>query len=38
MAISSEHCWLQPEPSNEIRLFVRDYAHEHKLVFNNLVR
>ncbi|AMJ66337.1 23S rRNA (uracil(1939)-C(5))-methyltransferase RlmD [Hymenobacter sp. PAMC 26628] len=36
--IDVEHCWLQPEPSNEIRLFIRDYAHQHELPFNNLVR
>ena len=36
--IDVEHCWLQPEPSNEIRLFIRDYAHRHGLAFNNLVR
>ncbi|TPG66503.1 23S rRNA (uracil(1939)-C(5))-methyltransferase RlmD [Hymenobacter nivis] len=36
--IDVEHCWLQPEPSNEIRLFIRDYAHQHGLPFNNLVR
>jgi len=35
--IDVEHCWLQAEPSNEIRLFIRAYAHEHKLAFNNLV-
>ncbi len=33
-----EHCWLQAEPSNEIRLFVRDYAREHRLPFGDLVR
>ena len=31
------HCWLQPDPSNQIRLAVRDYALEHDLPFNNLV-
>lgn len=35
--IDVQHCWLQPEPSNEIRLAVRNYAHEHNLPFNNLV-
>ena len=34
--IDVEHCWLQPEPSNEIRLFVRDYAREQALRFNNI--
>ena len=33
-----EHCWLQPEPSNEIRLFVRDYARQHRLPFGDMVR
>jgi len=36
--IDVEHCWLQPDPSNAIRLFIRDYAHQHALPFNNLVR
>ena len=36
--IDVEHCWLQPEPSNEIRLFVRDYALANELPFNNLLR
>ncbi|WP_073108125.1 23S rRNA (uracil(1939)-C(5))-methyltransferase RlmD [Hymenobacter daecheongensis] len=35
--IDVQHCWLQPEPSNEIRLAVRNYALEHALPFNNLV-
>ena len=30
------NCWLQPEPSNEIRNAVRDYALEHKLPFFDL--
>lgn len=30
------HCHLQPEPSNAIRLFVREYALEHSLPFYNL--
>lgn len=30
------HCWLQPEPSNEIRNAVRRYALEHKLPFFDL--
>ena len=33
-----EHCWLQAEPSNEIRLFIRDYAREHRLPFGDMVR
>ena len=31
------HCWLQPDPCNQIRLAVRDYARQHELPFNNLV-
>ena len=30
------HCWLQPEPSNEIRNAVRKYALEHHLPFFDL--
>jgi len=28
-----QNCYLQPEPSNAIRLFVRDYAFRNKLTF-----
>jgi len=28
-----KHCWLQKEPSNEIRLFVKEYAVAHGLSF-----
>lgn len=28
-----DHCWLQPEPSNAIRLFVKHYAVEHAIPF-----
>ena len=31
-----EHCYLQPEPSNAIRLFVKKYALEHGISFYNL--
>lgn len=31
-----EHCWLQPEPSNAIRLFVRKYALDNDIPFYNL--
>lgn len=31
-----ETCYLQPEPSNSIRLAVRDYALKHDLPFMNL--
>lgn len=31
-----KHCSLQPEPSNEIRLFIREYAVTHKLKFYNI--
>lgn len=27
------HCWLQNDPSNQIRLFIKDYALEHGLEF-----
>ncbi|GGF23462.1 23S rRNA (uracil(1939)-C(5))-methyltransferase RlmD [Hymenobacter cavernae] len=36
--IDIEHCWLQPEPSNGIRLAIREYAREHMLRFGNLVK
>lgn len=31
-----KHCSLQPEPSNEIRLFIREYAITHDLEFYNI--
>lgn len=31
-----KHCSLQPEPSNEIRLFIREYAVTHNLEFYNI--
>ena len=31
-----KHCSLQPEPSNEIRLFIREYAITHNLKFYNI--
>ncbi|MEQ9220934.1 MAG: 23S rRNA (uracil(1939)-C(5))-methyltransferase RlmD [Cyclobacteriaceae bacterium] len=31
-----EKCWLQPDPSNEIRNTVKDYALRHNLTFFNL--
>ena len=31
-----KHCSLQPEPSNEIRLFIREYAVTHALEFYNI--
>ncbi|MBQ0078091.1 MAG: 23S rRNA (uracil(1939)-C(5))-methyltransferase RlmD [Bacteroidales bacterium] len=31
-----EKCWLQPEPSNAIRLFIKDYAIAHGIPFYNL--
>ena len=31
-----EHCWLQPEPSNAIRLFIKDFAIEHGYSFYNI--
>ncbi len=30
------HCWLQPEPSNEIRNFIRQYALDKGLSFYNI--
>lgn len=34
--LNIEHCALQREPSNQIRLAVRDYAFEHKLDFYDI--
>ena len=31
-----EHCWLQDSPSNEIRLFIKDYAIRHGLEFYDI--
>lgn len=31
-----KHCSLQPDPSNEIRLFIREYAVSHNLEFYNI--
>lgn len=31
-----EHCWLQPEPSNAIRLFIKDFAIQHGYTFYNI--
>ena len=31
-----EKCWLQPEPSNAIRLFIRKYAVEHGIPFYDI--
>jgi 23S rRNA (uracil1939-C5)-methyltransferase len=33
-----EHCYLQPSPSNEIRLAARAYARQHQLPFFDLVK
>jgi 23S rRNA (uracil1939-C5)-methyltransferase len=33
-----KHCYLQPEPSNNIRLAVRQYAKQHQLVFFDMVK
>lgn len=33
-----EHCHLQPDPSNAVRLAVRDYARKHELDFFDLVQ
>ena len=34
--IDIEHCYLQAEPSNKIRNWIRAYATEHRLPFYNL--
>jgi 23S rRNA (uracil1939-C5)-methyltransferase len=31
-----DHCYLQAEPSNEIRLFVKDFAIKNGFVFHNI--
>jgi len=31
--IDIEKCWLQPEPSNSVRNFIREYTRENKLEF-----
>nr|WP_192823722.1 23S rRNA (uracil(1939)-C(5))-methyltransferase RlmD [Rufibacter sp. LB8] len=36
--VDIQHCYLQPAPSNEIRLAVRAYALEHDLPFFDLVK
>ncbi|MDX5346740.1 MAG: 23S rRNA (uracil(1939)-C(5))-methyltransferase RlmD, partial [Hymenobacteraceae bacterium] len=33
-----KHCYLQPSPSNDIRLAVRDYALTHNLSFYDVVK
>ena len=33
-----KHCYLQPDPSNNIRLSVRQYAKLHNLVFFDMVK
>ncbi len=30
-----EHCYLQPDPSNDIRLAIKNYALEHGISFHN---
>ena len=35
-ALNIEHCALQSEPSNKIRLAIRDYAYEHHLDFYDI--
>ncbi|MBC3538574.1 23S rRNA (uracil(1939)-C(5))-methyltransferase RlmD [Rufibacter sp. H-1] len=36
--VDLRHCYLQPAPSNEIRLAVKEYALEHNLPFFDLVK
>src|SRR5262249_41225668 len=31
--VDISHCYLQPEPSNQVREFIRDYASKHDLSF-----
>lgn len=31
-----KHCWLQKDPSNAIRLFIKEYALENNLAFYNI--
>ncbi len=31
-----DHCYLQPDPSNAIRLAIKEYSFEHDLTFYNL--
>jgi 23S rRNA (uracil1939-C5)-methyltransferase len=33
-----DKCWLQPEPTNAIRLFVKAYLLENELTFHNIKR
>jgi 23S rRNA (uracil1939-C5)-methyltransferase len=34
--VQIEKCWLQPEPTNSIRNFIRDYAYENGLSFYDI--
>ncbi len=34
--VDVDKCWLQPDPSNEIRNLVRSYAHDHGLSFYDI--
>ena len=34
--VDSDHCYLQPEPSNKIRLAIRDFAIENNITFYNV--
>ena len=34
--VQIETCWLQPEPTNQIRNFIRDYAYENGLSFYDI--
>jgi 23S rRNA (uracil1939-C5)-methyltransferase len=36
--LNIDHCYLQPEPSNHIRNFVRSWAMDHQLDFFDIVR
>lgn len=34
--IDIEHCYLQADPSNDIRLFIKDFTMKHKLSYHNV--
>jgi 23S rRNA (uracil1939-C5)-methyltransferase len=34
--LNIDHCYLQPDPSNDIRLWIKTYAEENGLTFFNL--
>ncbi len=36
--VDIKNCYLQPEPSNQIRLAIKDYAVEHQLSFFDIIK